>query len=301
MRKLFLLTTLVALLSSAPSALAATKSVSITPTGFSPSTLALETGDTITFTNNDTRFRQPTSQDGGFTSDPLRPGELYTTPDFKSPATFTVTDALVANQRLTVTVTRATPGTTPSLTGSRLQVVYGGAVTLTGKLPTAGAGRQVTLRAETLTSAGTRQTASVARASTRADGSYSFQQIPPVLTTYTVFWNPTPAVTATSTGVTVSVAPRVTLSLIGKLSGRRVVLSTKVAAAVSLAGKSAYVQRRTAAGRWLSIKKVVLGAAATRTTVRLPQGLSRIRIMLPKSEAGTGYVAGLSRTLQIVR
>ena len=41
--------------------------------------------------------------------------------------------------------------------------------------------------------------------------------------------------------------------------------------------------------------------SATSVTVSLPKGLSRIRVLLPRTEAGTGYVAGISRTLQIIR
>jgi hypothetical protein len=88
-----------------------------------------------------------------------------------------------------------------------------------------------------------------------------------------------------------------------KLVGRRVVLSTKATSAISYRGHSVLVQRRTGFGEWVSVKRVVLrgGPFATRTTVRLPKGLSRIRVLMPKSQAGTGYVAGVSRTLLIVR
>ena len=302
MRKLFLLPLLALVLLQAPGALAATKTVAITASGYTPATISVEVGDVIAFQNNDTRNRQPISADAPFSAPILRPGETWTTPAFTREGRFTATDALVTNQRVTITVTKAAPATTPSLSASRLQVIFGGAVVLRGKVPSERAGQKVTLRAETLTSAGTRQVNSVAEATTTAGGSFQFTQVPSVFTTYTVIWQNTGAAPTTSAGVSIAVAPRVGLSVVRKLSGRRVVFSTKATSAVSYAGKSVYVQRRTTAGRWVSIKRVVLtsAAAGTRVTVRLPQGLSRIRVLLPKAQAGTGYVAGLSRTVSVV-
>jgi hypothetical protein len=81
------------------------------------------------------------------------------------------------------------------------------------------------------------------------------------------------------------------------------VLSTKATSAISYAHGTAFVQRRSGFGEWVSIKRVVLRGCpfANRTTVRLPKGLSRVRVLLPKSQAGAGYIAGVSRTLLIVR
>jgi hypothetical protein len=107
---------------------------------------------------------------------------------------------------------------------------------------------------------------------------------------------------STSQSVTVSVSPRVGLGVVRKLSGRRIVISTKAASAISYAGKSVYVQRRNTFGEWTSLKRVVLDAnGAAQATVRVPKGLSRIRVLLPKSQAGIGYVAGASRTVLVVR
>jgi len=300
MRKLILLPLLAAFLLVAPGALAATKTVSITNSGFVPNAVTIEQGDSITWTNSDTRNRQPISQDAAFASPILKPGETYTF-TFKGDGKFTITDALVRNQRGTVTVTKPAPLGSPSLAASKRQVIYGASLVLTGKVPIVKAGEKVSLRADVLTPAGTRQASAISETNTANDGSFTFTHTPTAQTTYTVVWQSAPAIGQTSEPVTVNVAPRVGLGVVRKLSGRRVVFSTKATSAISYAGKSVYIQRRNSFGQWISIKRVVLGAAATQSTARLPKGLSRIRVLLPKAQAGTGYVAGVSRTLLIVR
>ena len=302
MRKLLLVPFFAALLLAAPSALAATKTVSITKSGFVPNAVTIDQGDSITWTNSDDRNRQPVSQRAGFASPILKPGETFTF-TFKNDGTFTVRDALVANQASRVTVTKAAPLGSPSLAASRRTLIYGGSVVLTGKVPNGKAGEQVTLRAEVLTPAGTRRASAVSEANTTTDGTFRFVDVPTALTSYTVAWQATPTTSMSSDAVSVTVAPRIGLGVVRKLTGRRVVLSTKATSAISYAGRSVFVQRRTRFGQWVSVKRVVLrrGPFATRTTVRLPKGLSRIRVLMPKSQAGTGYVTGVSRMLLIVR
>ena len=67
--------------------------------------------------------------------------------------------------------------------------------------------------------------------------------------------------------------------------------STKATSAIPYAGHYVLVQRRNALGQWVSLKRVALKSStvATRTAVRLPKGLSRIRILMPQSQVGTGY------------
>lgn len=302
MRKLILLPLLAAFLLVAPSAFAATKTVSITNSAFVPSSITIEEGDAITWTNSDSRNRQPISQDAPFASPILKPGETFTHA-FKKEGKFTVRDALVTNQRSTVTVTKAAPLGSPSLATSKRTVIYGGSLVLTGKVTTAKAGEKVTLRADVLMPAGTRQTSAVSEVNTSNDGTFSFTHTPTAQTTYTAVWQSTPATSQASPPVTVDVAPRVGLGVVRKLSGRRVVFSTKATSATSYAGRSVNIQRRNSFGQWISLKRVLLrsNTIATLATVRLPKGLSRIRVLMPGAQAGTGYVAGVSRTLLLVR
>ena len=300
MKKFLLLPVLAAFLLASPTALAATKTVSITNAGFVPNAITIDAGDSITWTNADTKNRQPISQNAPFASPILKPGEMYTF-QFKSDGRFNVTDALVKNQKMTVTVKKApVPVGSPSLTANKSKVIFGGAVVLSGKLPVSKAGEKVMLRAEVVTRSGTKQTSSVAEVLSTASGAFTFTTAPTAQTTYTVSWQATPAAATASNPVTVTVAPRVGIGIVKKV-GRYVTFSTKATSAIPYAGKSVYIQRRNSLGQWVSLKRVVLKSStiATRTTVRIPKGLSSIRILMPQAQVGIGYVTGVSRVLLV--
>lgn len=300
MKRLLLLPMLVAFLLVAPTALAATKTVSITNAGFVPDKIEIVAGDSITWTNSDSKNRQPISQSAAFASPILKPGETYTF-QFKNDGRFEVTDALVRNQKMTVTVKKApAPVGAPSLTVNKPKVIYGGAVLLSGKVPVAKAGEKVTLRAAVLTRTGTTQTSTIAEVVTNTEGAFSFTNAPTAQTTYTVVWQTTPATTTASNAVLVRVAPRIGLAVVSKL-GRTVTFSTKATSTIPYAGRSVYLQRRNTLGQWVSLKRIVLKSSTlpTRTSVKLPAGLSRIRILMPQTQVGIGYVTGVSRVVLI--
>jgi hypothetical protein len=301
MRKLLMLPLLAAALLLAPGALAATRTVSITNTGFVPNAITIEVDDAITWTNSDNRDRQIAAQDPGFASPILKPKESYSY-TFKKEGRFTVSDPLVKAQRLTVTVTKPAPVGSPSLVASRGRLIHGGAVVLSGKVPTSARGESVSLVAEVLTPQGTKQASAVAQTTTGDGGTYSFTATPAAQTTYTVRWQATPATTAASEAVTVKVAPRIGFGVVRK-QGRLVTFSAKATSAIGYAGHWVAFQRRNSYGQWVTLKRVVLrsDAVATRATARLPKGLSRVRVLLPKAQAGVGYEAGVSRTMLIVR
>jgi len=300
MKRFLLLPVLAAFLLASPAALAATKTVSITNAGFVPNAITIDVGDSITWTNSDTKNRQPISQNAAFASPILKPGETYTF-QFKSDGKFNISDALVKNQKMTVTVKKApAPVGSPSLSANKPKVIFGGAVVLTGKLPVSKAGEKVMLRAEVVTRTGTKQTSSVAEVLSTASGAFTFTTAPTAQTTYTVAWQATPAVGTTSNPVTVTVAPRIGIGIVKKV-GRYVTFSAKATSAIPYAGKSVYIQRRNSLGQWVSLKRVVLKSStiATRATVRIPKGLSSIRILMPQAQAGIGYVAGTSRVVLV--
>src|SRR5215207_920463 len=162
MKRLLLLPALAASLLASPSALTATKTVSITNAGFVPNVITVDAGDSITWTNSDSRNRQPTSKNPAFTAPVLKPGETYTF-QFKTDGRVNVTDALVKNQKMTITVKKATTAVgSPTLVVNKTKVIYGGPVILSGKVPVAKVGEKLTLRAEVLTRTGAKQTSSVA-------------------------------------------------------------------------------------------------------------------------------------------
>ncbi|HUQ23828.1 MAG TPA: cupredoxin domain-containing protein [Gaiellaceae bacterium] len=299
MKKFLLLPVLAAFLLASPTALAATKTVSITNAGFVPNSITIDAGDSITWTNSDAKNHQLTSKNA-FTSPSLKPGETYTF-QFKADGHYSVEDTLVKNQKMTVTVAKAAaPVGSPSLTANKPKVIFGGAVVLSGKLPVAKAGEKVMLRAEVLTRTGTKQTSSVAEVLSTASGAFTFTTAPSAQTTYTVSWQANPATPTTSSPVTVNVAPRIGIGILKKV-GRYVTFSTKATSTIPYAGKSVYVQRRNSLGRWVSLKRVVLKSStiATRATVRIPRGLSSIRILMPQTQVGVGYVTGASRVILI--
>lgn len=301
MRKLVLLPLLAAALVVSPAALGATKTVSITNSAFVPNAVTIDVGDSITWTNSDSRNRQPISQDAGFASPILKPSETYTY-TFKTDGKFVVTDALVKNQRLNVTVTKSAPVGAPTLASTKQKVIYGGSVVLSGKVPTAKAGDKITLRAEVVTPNGTKQTSVIAETTTTSGGEFTFTVVPSAQSMYTATWQMTVATTSTSPAVIVKVAPRIGVGIV-RMVGRYVTFSTKATSALPYAGRSVYIQRKNAFGQWISLKQVVLKSStiATRSTVRLPKGLSRIRVLMPVGQVGPGYVAGISRTLLISR
>lgn len=188
----------------------------------------------------------------------------------------------------------------PTLASDRAKVSYGDVVSLTGRVPGVGSGEKLTLRAEVLTPSGAKQVASVAQAQTDAAGEFRFRTAPSAQTTFTATWDAAPGATTTSEPVTVRVAPRLTFGVVSRL-GRTATFSIKAVSAVPYAGRIVHLQRRTRADRWVTLKRVVLtsNASGTRTAVRVPKGLSRLRVLMSQSQVGAGYIPGVSRILLV--
>ena len=129
---------------------------------------------------------------------------------------------------------------------------------------------------------------SIATVLTAADGTWRYLAKPRIRTAYLASW-----AGAKSSATAVGVRPAV--SLRRNADGR---LATRVAGARSFAGRLVQLQRRTTAGRWVTIKRVRLGlrsAAVFRAT--LPRGTSDLRIAMSVNQAGGGYLGGFSRTI----
>jgi hypothetical protein len=95
--------------------------------------------------------------------------------------------------------------------------------------------------------------------------------------------------------VIVRVKPRLTLSR------RRGALYAQAVAAESFRGRHVWFQRRSAEGRWRSLRKVVLDDPPRRFRAKLPAGVSRVRVSLPRRQAGPGYEPATSRVLVLRR
>jgi len=184
--------------------------------------------------------------------------------------------------------TAARPAVTISL--SRPSVVYSGSVSLSGKVSNNKAGETVDVLAEP---SGATSFSVLGSATTTAGGHWTDTVKPTIETSYEAKWNG-----ATSSTVTVKVRPLITLTLVNLSIGT---FSTKVTAARLFAGKFVLVQRLSSSGV-VTQKKVILDTNSSATfRVRLHQGRSRLRVVMPTSQTAPGYITGVSNVLAVNR
>ncbi len=99
----------------------------------------------------------------------------------------------------------------------------------------------------------------------------------------------------------VSVRPAIGLVLRSRSDGRAR-FTVKVTSGISYEGSFVRVQRKNTLGGWTTLKPAVLGSFSTaRFSVRLPRGTSQIRVLLPATQAGAGYLSSTSRTVTLSR
>jgi plastocyanin len=302
MRKsLLILLAAAALTIGAPASAAqhATKTVSITRTAFVPNSVSIFVGDSVTWMNSDTIDHQVISQAGGFASPVLKPGETFTHV-FDKAGKFGYKDALSTKTgNGSVTVAAQPVNATLSLHPSATAVVYDvNSVQLTGQLSLKKSGQQVTLSEQAL---GEAQAKALATTTTDANGEFAFTVAPSIRTVYTAHWQ-VGNDQATSTPVTVAVHPRVGLGLI-RHRGTLFTYRAKATSDLSYAGHVVSFQRyATSVGGWITIKRVVLGSTSSKIfSVRLRLHVSKVRVFLPTSQAGEGYIWGVSRSLLAIR
>jgi plastocyanin len=276
-----------ALVVAAP-AMADTKTVQITKSGFVPTTVTVQQGDTITWKNVDATSHQVVADDGTFASVALKTNETYSftfakSGDFKYHDTF-------SKAKGEVVVTAAPTPVTISATASRTSVVYGSSLTISGKVSTGMAGQSVTLTADEAGSSKTIKT--VDTATTTAGGEFTFAVQPTIQTTYKV-----ESGTAASKDVTVNVAPRVTL-----VRNSHGIFTTRAVSDLSYTGHMVLFQRMNRNGTWRTIKVVRLGSGGiARFAARLPRGRNFVRVWMTAGQAGFGYIAGRSGVLLVRR
>ena len=187
-------------------------------------------------------------------------------------------------------VAAAAPRQSVTISLSRPSVVYGGSVTLSGKVSNSKAGETVDVLAEAY---GASSFSSLGTAGTTAGGKWTDVVNPTIETAYHATWK-----SATSSTVTVKVRPMITLTLINLSTGR---FSTKVTAARAFAGKFVLVQRLSSTGV-KTLKKVTLDAGSSATfRVRLHHGRSRLRVVMPTSQTAPGYITGMSKVMTVSR
>ena len=182
-RILLIVVSLLALLIVAPVASAATtKGVSIKRSSFSPATVNIVAGDTIRWKNNDTHNHQVVSTTGTFASPVLVPGRTYSF-RFDVAGTYKYRDALVPTSIGTIKVAGAPPAVT--LGTSLPQITYGTRITLSGQINSRKAGENVQLN---YLPYGQGSEAVLATVISGADGIFTYNVTPKILTTYRATW-----------------------------------------------------------------------------------------------------------------
>jgi plastocyanin len=284
-RTLLLSLALVATLVVAAASGAATQTVQIVKSGFTPAATSISVGDSVTWKNADTVNHQVVANDGSFASPVLKPGDSFTE-TFSKAGKVAYHDALYTSRKGSVTVNA--PAANVTLASATPTVVYGSSTTLSGAVTNQLTNEPVTLTANPY---GQKTVQSVATQMTQANGAFSFGISPTIQTVYQAHWR-----TTSSPSVTVDVAPRVGFGHTGRP------YIAKVTSDITYAGHYVLAQRRNALGGWKTVRRVYLGTSS-RAVFRLglPKGRSVLRLALPPSQAGAGYVQGLSRLLAVKR
>jgi plastocyanin len=283
-RILLLPLALLATLVVVASAGAETKTVQITKAGFTPTATTITVGDSVTWHNADTANHQVVANDGSFASPVLKPDESFSF-TFQKAGKVNYHDALATSQRGSVTVNAPAANVTLSAAGQT--VTYGNSTRLSGTVTNQLVNEPVTLTSQPFG----KGIQSLATTTTQANGAFTFGVSPTIQTEYRAHWR-----TTNSNPVTINVAPRVGFGLSGRL------YVAKVISDLTYGGHWVLVQRRNVLGGWHSVKRVFLNDNSRAVfRLRLPHGRSVLRLVLPSSQAGQGYVQGLSRLLAVRR
>jgi hypothetical protein len=168
------------------------------------------------------------------------------------------------------------------------ELVFGRAVLLRGTVPVRAAGQPVTVFAQPY---GTPSFQSIAVVLTAADGSWAYLAKPTIATAYRAVWQG-----ATSAAASVGVHPAVAVTR------RGLHFIVRVGAGHGFPHRVVQLQRRSATGRWVTVKRVRLGARSrVGFNAVLPHARSVLRVAISVNQAGAGYLGGASRTMVVSR
>jgi plastocyanin len=282
MRKLILALAAVVTLAVAGPAGAATKTINIYGSTFTPKSATITEGDTVTWVNRDNANHQILADKGQFVSPILRPGQKYSF-RFNAAGTYTYKDEL--NRKLAGTI--KVNGLPPTLTfaASSQYVVYGDKVTLSGAVSNHKGGESVTIYYQPYPQPNLIERATVL---TAADGTFSFIVSPQIATNYQAAWKG-----AYATPTSIQVQPKLTL-------GRNNGWIIHAAAGASFSGKAVQLQRlNTLTGQWVTLKKVILNSkSSAKVLYKLPKGLNQLRVTMSVNQAGAGFLGAISPTVK---
>ena len=287
MRKVLFAAVGVALLVGASVALARTAPIEITKNGFSSRDVAVQSGDSVSWTNSDATAHE-VEVDKTNCKLSLLPSQSGTC-TFSTPGAFTFNDPTVKGSDQTgsafagkLSVAQNTRAV--SIAASKSLMIFGDAITLSGTVASKQAGETVTISAQP-----TGEPTWTTEVKTTAGGSWSLQVQPRIRTTYQAKID-----NAASAPVTVNVRPRITLQKVGRNSFLVVVLAQH-----SMAGKTVDVARWTRSG-WTTISQAQLQSIARTSTVAVGHVTSmvslgtKLRVFLPASQTSPDYIEGHS-------
>jgi len=277
MRKLILTLAAVTALAVAGPAGAATKTVNIFGSTFSPKTTTITQGDTVTWVNRDNTNHQILADRAQFVSAILRPKQTFSF-TFNAAGTYPYKDELHPALKGTITVKGLPP--TLTLAATSQFVVFGDKVTLSGAVSNHKGGESVTIYYQPYPQPNLIERATVL---TAADGSFNFIVSPQILTTYQASWKG-----AFATPTTVQVQPRLSL-------GRNNGWIIHASGGASFAGKSVQFQRlNTAMGQWVTLKKPLLNSkSSVKFALKLPKGMNQLRVTMSVNQAGAGFLGAI--------
>jgi plastocyanin len=274
------LAALAAFVVAAP-ATAATKTIVINASGFSPTEAVVGPGDTVTWQNSDTKSHQIVSDTGLFRSKALKTGEKFSY-RFDDASSYSYHDGLKLSTMGVVHV--VSDNVTIGI--SRLRSMYRNPVRVFGSIPTGQAGQQVTIHITPYRGQATTQTVT-----TDDSGTYEISYNPTIRTAFSATWNGT---TSEKTPF-VWVRPLVVFRQLNHKS----LFFVRVKAARSYAHKVVRIQRMNSHGAWVTTTRIKLNRFSQRSfTAKFPLGTTRARAWVTRSP---GYVVGFSTTKLITR
>ena len=250
------------------------KTVSITATGFAPDSVTIRPGDSVTWTNKDTKAHAIVSDTGLFKSNTLQPGESFSY-RFDVESSYSYHDTSKASETGIVNVlTNAV-----SVGVTRIRTIYGSPVTVFGSIPNGASGEAVTL---TLTTYGH---APVTKQVVTDGGTYEYKFRPSAITDVSASWNGTTSQTQPRIGV----RPLVIFRAVNK---RTNLFYVRVKAAKSYAHKLVRIQRQNAHGVWTTTRIVRLNVNSWKLfRGKFPRGTTKAQAWTAKTP---GYVPGFS-------
>jgi plastocyanin len=276
----------------------ASQTITITKTGYTPTSVSIFMGESVTFANNDTVahtviIKPTTGVKCSAAPLVIQPAKTASC-TFSTAGKYAFSDAVGKGKNFKGTITVATPLAT-SLAVTPKVLSYGRKVTLAGTLESKQSGQQLQVFA---LQCGATKATRLANVTTTTGGAFTYSTQPLKQTAYSVQDKG-----VSSTSVTVSVMPRLRLGKVGTHK-----YSLHISAGDSFAGKYATFQRfKKSTRRWVKVKRVLLRANATGvaptviTSAAFRSGIKRglrVRATIGKAQVGACYLAGRSNTIR---